>query len=232
MITLCCLILAVGNGFAQSLTLTGQQIVTKMADRYATARTYQDIGISRKVAADGSTAVSEEPAVYFRTYFDRPNRFRFEWEDQLTSKSWGILWSDGDNVFVKWANRQMEKQRSLEAGIAGASPFLLSAARDVPNLLMRDLGGFRLTQIQRVTRLRDAKVGDDLCFVVRGYHPYGFQVDLWIGKSDFLLRRKLEKNDDGTFDEEVRSYIQLNSIIPARKFQFDSIQKGELVAKL
>jgi len=217
---------------AQRPSLTGEQIVKKMAAAYETANTYQDIGIAHRIKADGSVASRLEPEVYFKTFFDRPNRFRFEWENQFSSKSWGILWSDGSEVFVKWALQRMERQKNLEAGIAGATPFSLGAARVVPNLLMAGLNGFRLTQLLRVSRLKDEKVGDELCFVVRGYHPYGFQIDLWISKTDFLLRREREKNDDGTYNEELRTEIQLNGVIPPKKFQFSPIQKGELVAEL
>ena len=231
-LTFCCLIGLVGTISAQETSLTGEQIVKKMAAQYAVAKSYQDIGIAQRIASDGSTVLASEPAVYFKTYFDRPNRFRFEWENQVTSKSWSILWSDGADVYAKWAQRGPEKQANLDVGITGATALSLGAARLVPNLLMREVSGFRLTQMQRVTRLRDEKVGDELCFVVRGHHPYGFQIDLWISKTDFMLRKEREKNDDGSYNEELRSDIKTNGDIPSETFQFRPVQKGELIAQL
>jgi len=232
LLVICSLFFLIGDASGQKHSLTGEQIVRKMAAQYAVAESYQDIGVVRKIGDKDAPVVQPEPAVFFKTYFDRPGRFRFEWEDSVSSKSWSILWSDGTDIFAKWAARGLEKQKSLDMGIAGATVATLGSARIVPTLLMRDVSGFRLTQMEKVVLVREEVFDGKDCFVVRGFHPYGYQIELWIGKNDFLLRKEREKNDDGTFTEEIRSDIKLNGSIPSEVFQYAPLPKGILIASL
>lgn len=230
LLVVCFLFFLIGHASGQLRSLTGEQIVHKMAAQYAVTGSYQDIGVVRKVDDKGAAAVQSEPAVFFKTYFDRPGRFRFEWEDSVSSKSWSILWSDGTDIFAKWATRGLEKQKSLDMGIAGATVATLGSARIVPTLLMREVSGFRLTQMQKMALLREEEFDGKDCYVVRGVHPYGYEIELWIGKKDFLLRKEREKNDDGTYTEEIRSDIKLDDVIPSEIFQYAPLPKGELIA--
>ena len=232
LLIICSLLFLIGDAFGQGHPLTGEQIVRKMAAQYAVAESYQDIGVVRKVGEKDAPIAHPEPAVFFKTYFDRPGKFRFEWEDSVSSKSWSILWSDGTDIFAKWAARGLEKQKSLDMGIAGATVATLGSARIVPTLLMREVSGFRLTQMQKVALVREEVFDGKDCFVVRGFHPYGYEIELYIGKRDFLLRKEREKNDDGTFTEEIRSDIKVNGAIPSEVFEYAPLPKGILIASL
>ena len=157
----------------------------------------------------------------------------------------GALKNAIDFLFAEWNNkaagfvsygsaygvRAVEHLR-LVMGIAGATVATLGSARIVPTLLMRDVSGFRLTQMEKVVLVREEVFDGKDCFVVRGFHPYGYQIELWIGKNDFLLRKEREKNDDGTFTEEIRSDIKLNGSIPSEVFQYAPLPKGILIASL
>jgi len=202
---------------AQTGKLTGEQIVRKMTTAYATAKSYEDVGLVQDIPSGGSTP---EPVNSFKTYFVRPGKFRFEWEDVFPAGERNILWSEGKGVFAYWSWAGLEKQESLEMAIAGATGVSRGAAHTVPTLLMKEIGGFRLNELQRLALVREERFEDTDCYVVRGFHPFGFPIDIWIAKSDFLIRRERETNNDGRVEEEIRRSINLNQPIASEVFQY------------
>lgn len=198
-----------------------------MAVQYSTAKSYQDIGIVQSVSATEKDTIEEINS--FKTFFARPKHLRFEWEDksEYLPKSWHIVWSDGKDTFTYWDSGHFEKEEDIGMGLAGATGISQGAAHTIPTLLLKEVGGFRLTEMERITLLREEQFEGENCFVVRGFHPFGFPIDLWISKKDFLLRKEREQNDNGTFNEEIRRNIKLNEVIPLKTFQYTPPKKKE-----
>ena len=230
--------LACGHAFAQKKpSLTGFKIVQKMAAQYAGAKSYQDEGLVQVIRPEGS-APRVEALNAFKTYYVRPNRFRFEWE----SNSWvgrqpgSILWSDGKDTFSYHAWGKLERVESIGTAIGYAAGISTGAAEMVTALLMDDIGGFRFTEMKNISLLREEEFEGELCFVVRGYHPSGTPIHLWISKKDFLLRKEREKGEDGNLYEDIRRIVKFNEQISEQKFQFsppkrESWAEGILVAE-
>ena len=217
------LLLALGGGAisqAQNPAPTGTEIINKMTERYRAVKSYQDSGVVQSYRKSGEKGLVNS----FKTYFVRPGyQFRFEWEEPETrysQKSWNIVWSDRGVVstYSNWGG--LEEEKSLSMAVAGATGVSRGAAHSIPELLIEEIAGFSLSEVERVSLLREEKFDGEDCYVVRGFHPFGFAIDLWISKRDLLLRRMRENNEDGTVDEEVRRDIKINHMIPAETFRY------------
>lgn len=204
--------------FSQKSALNGEQIVRKMAEQYANSKSYSDVGVVQTVSGKDERII--ETNVSFKTYFVRPKKLRFEWEDSPPFKSWHIVWSDGKDAYTFWESGKLEKEESLSMALAGATGVSGGSAHTISVLLMEDAGGFKLTEMSRISLLREEQFEGEDCFVVRGYHPFGFPIDLWISKNDFLLRKEREQNEDKTFSEEIRRNVKLDGTIPSETFQY------------
>ncbi|MEO8574699.1 MAG: DUF2092 domain-containing protein [Pyrinomonadaceae bacterium] len=202
---------------AQTRTSTGDQIIQKMSAQYASVKSYQDVGVIQDGSKNSTIKVNE-----FKTYFVRPNLIRFEWEDaDDRDKFSSIFWSDGKGVFSFYNfSKDLEKEESISSAVAGATGISRGAAHTVTRLLSTDVGGFSLTEMSRIILLsQEAFEGED-CFVVRGFHPFGFAIDVWISKRDMLIRKVHEEKESGAFTDDIRREIKINQPIPESTFKF------------
>ncbi len=217
------LLICWGIGVSQTKSITAQSIIEKMAAQYANASSYQDIGVVEDVKGEGGG--QRETVIKFKTFFARPHFFRFEWTDRsiVTSEErLNVIWNDGKQTYsyYSWGDAGVEKKEDLSLGIAGATGISRGAAHVIPALLMEEVSGFRLTETKNVSLLGEEKFEGEDCYIVRGYHPHNFPIDMWISKRDFLLRKVKEPNDDGTYEIDIRRDIKLNGKIPAERFNY------------
>ncbi|HEU4836417.1 MAG TPA: hypothetical protein VFS90_18450, partial [Pyrinomonadaceae bacterium] len=79
----------------QTQVSPAQDIVFKMAERYAALSSYQDSGVVETVT-EGPLA-RRGTDIYFKTNFTKPNKLRFEWIDYVSLASFerNAIWSDG-----------------------------------------------------------------------------------------------------------------------------------------
>ena len=91
-----------GLGFGQQRKITPQTIMNRMAQRYANCSSYQDVGVVETTHNEANSARIER--MPFKTYFVRPQFFRFEWIDYFPWKDGRtrIVWSDGKEAFTYW----------------------------------------------------------------------------------------------------------------------------------
>lgn len=207
----------------QTKSITAQSIVEKMAARYAHASSYQDTGVVMDVKGDA--AGHSETVIKFKTYFVRPHFFRFEWTDRsaVTSEErLNVVWNDGKQTYryYSWDDPTVEKEEDIDLGVAGAAGISRGSAHTVPALLMEGVGGFRLTELTQLSVLGEEKFEGEDCYIVRGYHPFNFPIDMWVSKRDFLLRKTKESQDDGSHKVEIRRGVKLNEKIPTELFNF------------
>jgi hypothetical protein len=85
------------------------------------------------------------------------------------------------------------------AGFTGSSDGQVDGIASL--LLPREVGGLLFTQLTEAERLADAEFEEVDCFCIRG--KYVVPTALWIGKSDFLLRRVDEQWQIAGFPESV-----------------------------
>lgn len=185
--------------------LTAEQILQSMAQTYANCRSYYDSGMVKMIffMADGERT-SEKP---FTTAFVRPDRFRFEYTEQLADgrESRYIVWQSGPLVQIWWSIESDEfldaLDSSLASALAGGTGISGGSAHTVPALLLPDeIRGWRLMDMTEARRIEDAKLdeggcevtvssgqGDD-CYRIQGQHADS-PIILWIEKKTFLVRR-------------------------------------------
>jgi hypothetical protein len=214
-------VIVVGNqvAFSQAVNNSPQTILKKMAAVYANASSYQDSGV---VIDNIKNNGSAEPFSTFKTYFSRPQKYRFEWIDQQFGngvKYKNAVWNDGQNTYSSygWESSELAQSQNLNLGIAGATGVSRGAAHTVSALLMSEIDGFRLTQITKPSLLRQENFEGVDCFVIHG-EWHRSPVDLWIGTNDFLLRKIRSRNSDSTYKEEIRRNIKLNKEILTESF--------------
>ncbi len=205
--------------FSQAVNNSPQTILKKMAAVYANVSSYQDSGV---VIDNIKNNGSAEPISTFKTYFSRPQKYRFEWIDQQFGngvKHKNAVWNDGQNTYSSygWESSELAQSQNLNLGIAGATGVSRGAAHTVSALLMSEIDGFRLTQITKPSLLRQENFEGVDCLVIHG-EWHRSPVDLWIGTNDFLLRKIRSRNSDSTYKEEIRRNIKLNEEIPTESF--------------
>ena len=76
-----------------------------------------------------------------------------------------------------------------------------------------------------LTSLGEERFEGEDCYVVRGAHPHHFNITMWIGKRDFLLRKTRKMNRDGSYAEEIRRGVILNGEIPPETFNYTPAAK-------
>lgn len=214
-------------GFARSSecqpkNVSAKDIIEKMAAQYRDISSYQDTGevLETKNGANNGRIVNE-----FKTYFTRPNFLRFEWTDGNIATSGpelNVVWSDGKRTksYYSWKNPRVETYETIGLGFGGATGISRGSAHTVPTLLLEEIGGFKLTEILKPEIIAEEKFEGENCYIVRGYHPFGFPIDIWIGKKDFLIRKTKEPMEKGLFEVEIRRHVKINEKIPTGIFNF------------
>jgi hypothetical protein len=179
--------------------MTATQILTRMAEAYATCFSYSDTGVvSTRFIKTNGTRIVEKP---FTTAFIRPDRFRFEYQENGDRH---FAWREGTTVRVEWLKPGMTKiletmphyqqlmyPESLAMALAGMTGVSGSSAHTIPTLLLPDeIGGRRLTDMTEVCRREDALLegeGEE-CYLVAGSYS-GHPTVVWIEKATFCVRR-------------------------------------------
>ena len=213
-----------GIGFGQQRKITPQLIMKRMAQRYASCSSYQDVGVVETTYNEANSARIER--MPFKTYFTRPQFFRFEWVDYFPWKDGrtNIVWCDGKDAYTYLEPHTYEKEEDLEMGIAGATGISGGAAHTIPILLMAGtMAGFSLTDLTNLALVGEEMFEGEPCYRVNGKHPFGDIYELWIGKKNYLLRKLREKTtgkDHTTIEEEIHRNIKLNETIASNVFNF------------
>lgn len=184
---------------------TAESILENMEQMYANCTSYYDSGIvTTLIIQEAGERTVEKP---FTTAFVRPDRFRFEYVEQLEDgrESRYIVWENGPLVQVWWSIGPAEfldmVDSSLSFALAGGTGISGGSAHTVPTLLLPDeIGGWRLMDMTEAKRIEDAKLDESGCEVAEAseqgddcYRIQGQQADspmtLWIEKTTLLVRR-------------------------------------------
>jgi len=201
-------------------------ILGHMIEAYATVQSYSDSG----VVLIHLPQLDSPSETTFETVFARPNLFRFTWvarhpypplsHQELRS----VIWSDGTRAFERYGRAyateplpgKTQTSKSLRLAIAGATGVSGGSAHTVPRLLMPEIGGFSLGELQSPSIVGTEDIDGTNCYHIRGNHPLG-PIDVWLGSSDYLIR-KVQERLSGILSEERRRNIRINETIPAAKF--------------
>ncbi|MBL4634017.1 MAG: hypothetical protein JKY56_09095 [Kofleriaceae bacterium] len=187
---------------------TADEIVSRMECEYRSIGRYQDTGEVR------SDRGGIQMTILFETHFVRPDMFRFEFTSHhpypplhhLTTTH--TMWARGGQVHTT-SGRKL----SIEMAVAGFTGISRGAAHLVPALLMR----FRdepqwISSNSPARKRRDDYWAGTTCYRVAIVTRLG-PMELWIGNSDFLLRKLTMANWEVILDN-----VDTSSAIPESVF--------------
>jgi hypothetical protein len=203
------------------LALTARQVIDRMSQAYSTAQSYSDTGLVREVTP-GPKNSSIKLITSFNTYFVRPDNYRFEWKAVGGDEpGWKVIWSNGGTFFSLNPGGQPVRETRTGRTIGSAAVVSRGASHTIAALLTTQISGFRITQIRHASLERNEVFEGDRCYVVKGFHPLGFPVELWISRSNFMLRKSREIGKDGRIQEEIRRSITVDRPILPSTFEFN-----------
>jgi len=255
-VVICFLLCHVNTAYAQTVGLTPQTILKKMIAKYASASSYQDSGILRvfpsepmdtgisSISPAQSVSSKDDILVSFKTYFQRPRMFRFEWQSSLFQASRdSVIWSDGKQLYSLSPRRNLEnsgfllqKQTDMKLLIDETIRPSGGTVYSVPSLLMEDLSNYTfadvISNMSELSLLGEKQFDAELCYVIQG-KVSGVPWMLWVGKKSHLLRKTrtlysrssfhdtLEKGAAKTLmAEEIHRDIRINERIPEKVFEY------------
>jgi hypothetical protein len=186
--------------------IKAQEILNKMLEVYANLDCYSDNGTVESPGLCG-------PGLEFQTHFKRPLKYRFRWISRHpylgTTKpaDEDIITSNG-TTFTSNHGNKIEDSESFSMMLAGAAGISRGAAIAIVNILSPvalELFNywFRLVNTRR---LPDENMHDFECFHIIGTSKVIDDVEVWIEKNSFIVRRIKET----TVIDEAKSN-QLNS---------------------
>lgn len=184
--------------------LTGQQILERTAEVYASCTSYRDSGMVKTLfITPRGDRMDIRP---FSTAFVRPDRFRFEFRDSFSRgpERRHIVWSQGKEIQT-WTSLEPEarKAESLGLALAGAAGVSGGSAHMIPSLILpAEAGARRLTDLTDLQRVEDATLGNIEYFRIQGKYADS-PTTVWIDKTSFLVRRIDMTNTVDDFRTEV-----------------------------
>jgi len=198
-------------------------ILSNMFRVYSRLASYQDEGILVTTNDEPTGGTIEK--MPFKTFFKRPHLFLFEWTEFTITKLGrkNVVWFNGKEAFMYWEPDSYEKKESLSMAVAGATGISLGTVNTVSTMLSPgEFGDSRLNRL-----VKPALLGEDVFDGIRCFHikatEDGNPIELWVGKTDFLLRKikRESKKDEGVrIEEEIRRNIQTDQAIAEAVFNY------------
>ncbi|WZO98326.1 hypothetical protein EP7_005386 [Isosphaeraceae bacterium EP7] len=219
------------------------ELARKVEALYASCKTYRDQGKAVQIFLDAKgndRAEGETKPRLITTAFARPDKFRFEFDDERDEKRIrNLIWMDGTAVKTWWDIRPgVQKPNSLQFALGAAAGVTESASMTIAPLLLPELLGrpHALSEGPGVlSQLEDGSIGEHACRRLRRrFEAVNFQtrkkfevVDTyWIDAKTHAVRRVVKEmqHDEfrsvGTLDLEPEFDVEL----PASALEFDPPQ--------
>jgi outer membrane lipoprotein-sorting protein len=133
----CCMPLAL----AQVQNPVAESLLRRMAEAYASAKSYSDSG----VVFHYNNGKRDPSSTAFRTVFVRPDHLRFEMTNNVGShhlpEVYSVLWSDGRSTF-NWSqsNYQIATNGNVLTGISEFTGISGRSVHNIPSLLQTNFG--------------------------------------------------------------------------------------------
>lgn len=185
--------------------MDAQEVFERASEKYADCRTYSDVGSIEH----GSDSES------FKTFFVRPNLFRFEFKKDDSAP--GIIWSDG-NEYFSTLNKDLDhvpfdRYSSLLLSIkdsAGDASYL------VPTLLMPEYAGeSTLRNAGPYVFVDHTSIADRSSRRIRSTNEsYPFKVDLLIDSLGYKLRKLILEVSSENIYEVLFNEVTFDRDIP------------------
>ncbi|MBS2000808.1 MAG: hypothetical protein U0103_11170 [Candidatus Obscuribacterales bacterium] len=196
--------------------MDAKSLFVHVLDKYRTCKSYSDEG---EVITTSSDEKKQPPQqIAFKTFFVRPNYFRFFWQDGYGDGN--TVWCDGKKSHLYFLGK-MDEQEHLSAAIAGATGVSSGSAHTIPRILMPDqIAGRSLSDFSSIELVKEQLRNDGELIHLRGL--WGTQKqDIWLNRSNMTIVRL-----------EYTRHIQPVTISPHELQLFKAKFSPEQVAEL
>jgi outer membrane lipoprotein-sorting protein len=220
------------SALAQAEDPVAESLLRRMAEAYASAKSYSDTGVVfhyHKERRDPSSTA-------FRIVFVRPDHLRFEMTNNVGShhlpEEYSVLWSDGRST-CSWSqsDHQIKTNGDVLAGISGFTGISGRSVHNIPSLLQKDFGWQEyLYEISSPRALGDEVFEKTNCYRIQGRGTGNRQFEIWLGKSDYLIR-KIRTTYPDWQAEEIHRNIAIDQQISPDMLTFTPPKLSESPAK-
>lgn len=204
-----------------------RKIIAEMEKAYASCRSYADEGMV-KVTFFREKAARTRFLPFSTSFVRSGNRFRFEFKEKEDDESdWGeyIIWGEGTDVRTWWyQRRKVEHKDTLKQALEDASGVAVGSTLKVPLLLLTEqFRGSSLTVLENLEFVRKRKFDETMCDLVRGTHPRGATVTVWIEEKRRIVRKVTEKKHFEDFRAMIMTTYaaDFNVKMPPEDLAFD-----------
>jgi hypothetical protein len=176
-------------------------LLERAAEVYGGIHSYTDQGVTTEVLTQGEDRTMTR--MTFRTAFVRPDRFRYEFKNDLTGERL-VIRQENAEAKVFWSGDGQVTTTSFPLAMARATGVSRGTAVLIPHMLLPGL-----IQSWGLTDMEDAKEsGEEVLAGVRCLRIDGFQsgspVAVWLDCQDLLVRRVLQTR---RFGREARAAV-------------------------
>jgi outer membrane lipoprotein-sorting protein len=207
---------------------TAHEIINAMVAQYKTISSYQDTGdvvvaqAEPKIALVRKISFQQPPPagdtlVSFRTYFHRPNMFRFDWKPKVSERE-SSVWFDGSNVY-RWMPSTTARDKTftlfrsedLDITVVWVERYSAGAVFPIISMLVAKTSvvpfDHELGMASTMTVVKEERIDAEMCYVINT-DLSGAPWTLWVGKQTHLLRKTRTVYSYGSFDERVEKGIR------------------------
>ena len=191
--------------FGYTCAMDAQDLLKRMAEAYARAATYVDQGlVSTLFIQKRSRWEHRRP---FRTWFERPSFFRFEFRTEGFGLPRAIMRNGG--ATSTYRGEEEEVETSLMLAVARLTGVSGGSSLRIPRLLMpEETKGWALTDLEK-----PVDKGPEVLEAIRCHRITGLQGDqqltIWIDTEQFLVRRIFKRAHlDHMKDVEARKALR------------------------
>jgi len=207
---------------------TAREIINAMVAQYKNISSYQDAGdvvvaqAEPKIALVRNISFQQPPPagetlVSFRTYFHRPNLFRFDWKSKESERE-SSVWFDGSNVY-RWMPSTtahdktftLFRSKYLDITVDWVARYSAGAVFPIISMLVAKTSVVsfddELGMASTMTVSKEEPIDGEMCYVINT-DLSGAPWTLWIGKQSHFLRKTRTVYSYGSFDERVEKGIR------------------------
>ena len=206
---------------AQAHNPSAESLLKRMARVYGSARSYTDSG----EVYTYHNGVRDSASIHFRIHYVRPDRLRFEMTQNVGSpyqpERYTVIWSDG-NWTYSWQQSypRVATSRDVTAVITQFTGVSGRAVHNIPSLLQANYGWQEyLSRISSPEVLGEEVFEKTDCYRIQGKSRGTRQFELWIGKSDYLIRKVRTTYSDFS-SEEIHRGIKINQPVSPLMLNF------------
>jgi hypothetical protein len=185
--------------------MEAREIIKAVGLTYARMETYQDVGTIKISKGD---AQSPESVLNFKTYFMRPQFFRFESvQINRATEARFVLWCDGQKV-ARQSNgytQQLSENALFRNTLKDLDRALASLreAKPIITLLLEKLKGPKLTELTDFKLISDETISGKACGRLQSTNG-SETTDVWISKADYKIVKLLEQSIVSGNEETIK----------------------------